>query len=146
MSLHEQFGPRPDEQAFTIFDRFEAADDTMNAKVEASLQIVGEYADLLSDELRKVYEDPTDPDIAIQAWSVGWSSLDSVLKTFFHKSRHGLLSEIDQFIRSFGPKIDPLSIPIDNPDPAIQTFYQRFGKTLPKPITVDTPPRRHNWS
>ncbi len=146
MALKEEFGGTPREQINELLGRFKEQID-VDAKTLTVLETAQQYAHLLSDELAAVYGDPNDPDIGITAWDTAWDRVEETLTDFFFNNKLQILASIDDLVREVVPDLDPLSFPSDHEDPSIATFYRRFGKNLPKPISTDTHiGRKSRWS
>lgn len=136
MSLKAEFGGTPGEQINEMLGRFKEfnnSDDQTALVLEAAQQ----YAGLLGQELEMVYGDPEDPDIGLTAWDTAWDRVETTLTDFFYDNKLQILVNIDALVRETADGIDPLSFPVEHTDPSIATFYRRFGKNLPKPISTD---------
>lgn len=137
MALKEVFGGNPKEQINEMLGRFKEQGDS-DPQTLAVLETAQQYAGLLSEELAMVYGDPNDPDIGLTAWDTAWNRVETTLTDFFINNKLQILVIIDGIVRESVPDIDPLGFPTEHEDPSISTFYRRFGKNLPKPISTDT--------
>lgn len=137
MALQEQFGGTSGEQVSAILDRLDDA-NTSQERMLTILGIAQDYATLLSQDLAAAYQDSEDPDIGLTVWDTAWSRVEQTLSEHFFDHKLQVLTDINGVIRDTVPGIDPLSFPFDHPDPSVATFYQRFEKNLPKPISSDT--------
>lgn len=145
MALKEQFGATPAEQVNVMLGRLNEETDT-ERRVLCVLEMTQQYASLLAEDLTVAYIDPEDPDIGITAWDAAWGKVEKTLTDFFFDSKLQLLTEVDAIVRDTVPGVDPLGFPIGHEDPSISTFYSRFEKNLPKPISKDTHiGRRADW-
>ncbi|MEO5627446.1 MAG: hypothetical protein ABIQ89_01000 [Candidatus Saccharimonadales bacterium] len=145
MALKEQFGSLPSEQVDVMANLFSEQNDP-ESQMLCVIETAQQYANLLAEDLAVAYGDPSDPDIGITAWDIAWCRVEATLTASFYDTKLRILTDIDAVIRDTRADIDPLGFPTDHEDPSIATFYERFGKNLPKPISKDTHiGRRADW-